>query len=255
MFSSPAQLREIASLIQSFQLLPLSQSTVPGALLERIIAHIKSAEVLNTYDFVDIIHSDAGFGWQVKSTKQATPITWKRAKLDGSEELVEASMKSERACQDLGARIIEHCNAHAQASFDKHGLDEIGYCRLIVRESRATYFERRLCQKLRPAIFAESDYRWRWSRQKSAAKKEQLSALHGFSHASGKKIWAWHGRGENQLHFYGEEEWWPERNDSHSVDFPLPSASQKLNLEEFRDVVSNSSTQSSKNRFSDFFGQ
>lgn len=255
MFSNRAQLREIASLVQSFQLLPLSDTTVPGALLERIIAHVKSAEVLKKYDFVDVVRSHDGFGWQVKSTKQSTPVTWKRAKLDGAEELVEMSLNSDEACQELGSAIIEHCNAHVEDSFEKYDLETIGYCRLVVRDSSATYFERRLCRRSSPVLFDDSEYRWQWSQQKSSAKKEQLSSLHGISRKTGRKIWAWHGRGENQLHFYGEHEWWPEEDDPNAVDFPLPTASQKLNMDEFLEAILDSTLQSSKNRFPDFLGE
>ena len=41
---------------------------------------LRQGEVLGTYDFVDVIKRGSKCGWQVKSTKESTPVTWKRAK-------------------------------------------------------------------------------------------------------------------------------------------------------------------------------
>jgi len=51
--------------------------------MESIFAHVRSANVLNTYDFVDVISTTNQRGWQIKSTKEKPPVTWKRAKLPG----------------------------------------------------------------------------------------------------------------------------------------------------------------------------
>ena len=68
-----------------------------------------------------------------------------------------------------------------------------------------------------------------------SSKKEQLPAFHGVSKKTGKKVFAWHGKGENQLHFSGEKNWWPEVDrppvegvfnysaDNHAIAFKLPS--------------------------------
>lgn len=122
---------------------------------------------------------------------------------------------------------------------DCYALREIGYARLIVFEDRrACYFERLLCTRERPCIFNSADFTWRWSKQRNrAAVKEQLSALHGFHRATGRKWWAWHGLGENQLHFNGEREWWPSASDPHAVMFTLPGPDEKLSFDRLADLL------------------
>lgn len=149
-------------------------------------------------------------GWQVKSTKSLIPLTWKRAKIRNSNALITESEKSAEGCQKLGDAIIDFCNAHAVESLDTYDLNEIGYSRLIMFEDNtAIYFEKLLCSKQNPLIFNKQDYTWKWSTQKLTTKKEQLTALHGVNIKTNKKAFAWHGRGENQLHFSGEFDWWP----------------------------------------------
>ena len=76
-------------------------------------------------------------------------------------------------------------------------------------DNTAIYFERLICTKEKPVIFNRDDYIWRWSTPKKTTKKEQLPALHGIDKKTKRKAFAWHGRGENQLHFSGEKDWWP----------------------------------------------
>ena len=61
-------------------------------------------------------------------------------------------------------------------------------------------------------------------------KKEQLPALQGIHQRTKRKWWAWHGRGENQLHFAGESAWWPDGG-RHSLSFRGPSTEQKLTID------------------------
>jgi hypothetical protein len=93
-FSGPGQLGEIAAALRAYTLLPLSPDTVPGAYLEALIAHVREGQVLKTYDFVDVVHRNSRIGWQVKSTMEKTPVTWKRAKIPNKERLVIESHKS-----------------------------------------------------------------------------------------------------------------------------------------------------------------
>lgn len=131
-------------------------------MVEGVFAYVRGGEVLNTFDFVDVVEREKGFGWQVKSTKSTTPITWKRAKLTNSVERIRESTESEAACQALGDAIIENCNSHVEASFNKYELDRIGYSRLIVgRDGVVTYFEKVLCSKQQPEIFDADDFSWR----------------------------------------------------------------------------------------------
>ena len=236
-FSSVDQLDEIGRILSNLVKLPFVEANIPGSMMESVLSHVRDGAVLNTYDFVDVISLTTRRGWQVKSTKADTPVTWKRAKIPNAVELIEASKESESALQALGDAVIEFCNDHARASLNQYGLDEIGYSRLVLHKTgRATYFERLLCSKNSPNIFDPTDYRWQWSKPKATVKKEQLPALHGIRISTGKKWWAWHGRGENQLHFSGESEWWPDKNNSHQVSFALPSNKERLSVSQLVDL-------------------
>ncbi|MFQ5852698.1 MAG: hypothetical protein ACE5JU_19230 [Candidatus Binatia bacterium] len=231
-FSTPQQLEQIRIILSRYVRLPFSGDTIPGAVMEAVLAHVRGAERLNTYDFVDVVNRDEHCGWQVKSTKVGTPVTWKRAKIPNARALIEASRKSSAGLQRLGDAIIEFCNAHVQRSLEDYGLNEIGYCRLIVHEDgRVTYFEKLLCTRHKPLLFTPEDFVWRWSTPKRTVRKEQLQALHGIHNPTNKKWWAWHGLGENQLHFSGESAWWPGAGDHHTVTFSLPTEAEKVPLE------------------------
>lgn len=74
----------IADQLASFFRLPFATESIPGDFAEALIAEHYGGRVLATYDFVDVICEAEGVGWQVKSTKATTPVTWKRAKIEGS---------------------------------------------------------------------------------------------------------------------------------------------------------------------------
>jgi hypothetical protein len=233
-YSEAVQLGKIRDILSSYVRLPFSGDSIPGAIMEGLLAHVRGGQRLNTYDFVDVVDRQNKVGWQVKSTKAATPVTWKRAKIPNAEELVKDSRNSADGLQALGDAIIHFCNRHAQESLALYRINEIGYSRLILfDDKRVVYFERLLCTRERPQLFDPIDFSWRWSEPKKTKKKEQLSALHGIHRRSGEKWWAWHGLGENQLHFSGEGTWWPKKEDTHSVTFTLPSDSDKLSVEAF----------------------
>lgn len=231
-FSSPKQLDRIRTVLSKYASLPFSTDTIPGAVMEAVLANVRGGEVLRTYDFVDVIRKEDRVGWQVKSTKAATPVTWKRAKIPNAEKLIAQSKNSDKDLQSLGNAIIDFCNQHALASLNDYDLDEIGYARLILHDDgKVTYFERCLCTRKNPRVFNAEEFLWRWSTPKKTTKKEQLQALHGIHRQSKKKWWAWHGLGENQLHFSGEGEWWPSPNDPHIATFRFPSADERVSLE------------------------
>lgn len=238
-FSNKNQLKKISNILTGYLKLPFSGDTIPGALMESVIGSVRNGEVLNTYDFVDVINRELKVGWQVKSTKASTPVTWKRAKIANSLKLIEASRIDEAGLQALGDEIIKFCNEHAAESFSVYGLDEIGFARLIVHaDGNITYFEKILCTKNHPKIFDENDFVWKWSTPKKTTKKEQLQALHGIHKPSNSKWFAWHGLGENQLHFSGEKCWWPSDSER-KVDFSFPD--QRLSqaeLMKFLDQIS-----------------
>ncbi len=238
-FSSPEQLSRLADVLSKYIRLPFSTDTIPGAILEGALAYVRDAEVLKTYDFVDVIKRNSQIGWQVKSTKATTPVTWKRAKIPNQERLVKDSLDSEDARQILGNAIIEFCNEHAEASIKLYNLAEIGYSRLVVfDDGTVLYFEKLLCTRENPQIFNPADFRWQWSTPKRTVRKEQLSALHGVQIESGKKWFAWHGLGENQLHFSGERNWWLSKDDSHAVAFRFPGSDEGIELERFIELLS-----------------
>lgn len=202
--------REVAAIadqLASFFRLPFATESIPGGFAEALIADHYGGEVLATYDFVDVICKSKQIGWQIKSTKATTTVTWKRAKIEGSAELIQHSDLSGDTSV-LGAKIIETCNEHVQDSLNKYDLREIRYARIISSPGRFTYFERPLVNTSNPTLFDRSDFSWEWSKPKRTGAKEQLRALHGFR--GNDKWFAWHGRGENQLHFIGEKNWWPD---------------------------------------------
>lgn len=233
-YSDTAQLAKIRDILCCYTRLPFSGNSIPGSIMEGLLAHIRGGQRLNKYDFVDVIDLKNRVGWQVKSTKAATPVTWKRAKIPNAQKLIRDSKGSARGLQALGDAIIEFCNQHARASLTRYGLDEIGYARLVLHDDgQLVYFEKLLCTSSKPQLFNPADFSWRWSVQKKTKKKEQLSALHGIHQKTGQKWWAWHGLGENQLHFSGEGTWWPAKDGPHSTAFKLPSDSEKLTVEAF----------------------
>lgn len=191
--------------------LPFASDNVPGSYAEDIIANHYGGEKLNNYDFADVISKDMGIGWQVKSTKAETTVTWKRAKVEDSAEWIELSDQGDDdATQMLGNLVLELCNNHARKSLAKYGLSEIRYARIVLDDKRLIYFEKKLIDNKNDQLFDPGSITWRWSTPRKLESKEQLSALHGFS---GQDKWfAWHGRGENQLHFTGERLWWPEND-------------------------------------------
>lgn len=237
-FSSKAELTRLAATVVSHCHLPFAGRGVSGGLLEAALADVRAGKVLETYDYVDVINTEARVGWSVKSTKADTPLTWKRAKIANKAELIELSHSSPEGAQHLGNVILEFCNAHARQSLEKHNLAAIGYARLIIQPGRkAFYFERVLCTTAKPAIFDPRKFKWSWSNQRENQKKESLPALHGTEVSTGKRWWAWHGLGENQLHFTGERAWWPQIGDQQAIAFDLPALTDRLTVDEFNALI------------------
>ena len=247
-YSNKEELEKIAHYLIAYMKIPYFQDdTIPGKIMEKIISMVHSAKQLTTYDYVDVV-LEGKVGWQVKSTKKKSPLTWKRAKLANQAALIKNSENSEKGRQDLGGAIIDFCNTHAKHSLDKYQLDEIGLARLIMfKDNTAIYFEKQLCTKTKPEIFLKEDYIWKWSIEKPAGEKEQLTALHGTNVKTNKKAFAWHGRGENQLHFSGEGSWWPDiqkptkvgeinfSNDGHAIAFKL--STEKVDWDKLTDFL------------------
>ena len=226
--------RETVAALASYLRLPFASDSVPGAFAEAVIAQQYGAEVLRTYDFVDVISVDDRIGWQVKSTKASTPVTWKRAKIPDASALIEASLSdSDSATQALGDAVIAFCNEHAEESLDSYGLDEIRYARIIATDSQLVFFERTLVTKANPVLFNPLEFSWQWSKPKKTKSKEQLPSLHGFG-SDGTKWFAAHLLGENQLHFSGESAWWPtDESDPHFAVFPLNRLRDRISWEQF----------------------
>jgi hypothetical protein len=233
-FSEKPQLETIASILIGYIKVPFALETIPGSFMENILAHVRKGTALNTYDFVDVINTEKRIGWQVKSTKDTTPVTWKRAKIKNADNLIRDSQQSEQGLTALGDAIIDFCNEHAFESIEKYNLTEIYYSRLVICENREVlYFERLLCTKDNPVIFNKNDFYWKWSTQKNTVRKEQLPALHGFKRQTNEKWFAWHGLGENQLHFSGEKNWWPNKTNPHHIRFLFPQPDERLSQDQF----------------------
>ena len=220
---------------RTFLRLPWIEDSIPGSIVENIVSLAYNANVLKTYDFIDLVKQKSKIGWQVKSTKENTPVTWKRAKIPNKEELISKSIDNVDGLQYLGNSIIEFCNDHAQKSIDRYGLDEIRYSRCIVKKDREIlYFERTLATKSSPKVFNEENFYWKWSKPKKTKTKEQLPALHGYRIKDDKKIWAWHGHSENQLHFDGDKEWWNDADNFMSFTLKMP---KKLSWHQFFEIL------------------
>lgn len=239
-YSSKNQLQQIANILTGYLRVPFARNNVPGELVENVIGFVRNGDVLNTYDFVDVINTHEKVGWQVKSTKALTPVTWKRAKIPNSNELIKESERTKEGTQRLGNAIIRFCNENIKRSMEKHSLEEIGFSRLIVHASgKLTYFEKLLCSLEQPEVFYEDDFSWEWPSPKETVIKEQLPALHGWHTPTQKKWFAWHGRGENQLHFSGEKYWWPTTG-ANKIEFNFPET--RLSQEEFMKILSDISS-------------
>ena len=232
-FSSESELSRIAEALAAYARMPLTAKSIPGAWMEAVLAEVRGGEALPTYDFVDVVKREDKIGWQVKSTLRKTPITWKRAKLPNIQPLIDESLKDEDACQELGDAVINFCNEHVAASIDKYELNEIGYSRLIVDAKGATYFEKAIATSDNPKVFLPEEFYWEWSKPKvtRSGGKEQLRSLHGFLRESENRWFAWHGLGENQLHFTGERFWHPPQESDHRISFAI--GREKLSIGEF----------------------
>ena len=233
-FSTKNQLEEISNILTGYIKLPFALETIPGSFMENVLSYVQKGLVLNTYDFVDVINTDKQIGWQVKSTKETTPVTWKRAKIQNSDRMIKLSQQSEQGLLELGNAIIDFCNEHALESIVKYNLTEIYYSRLVVFENQnVLYFEKLLCTKNDPIIFNKSDFFWKWSTPKNTVRKEQLPALHGIKKDTNEKWFAWHGLGENQLHFSGEKNWWPNKTNQYHINFSFPHEDKRLSQDQF----------------------
>jgi len=234
-YSTAEQLATIQQMITNYLRLPFAGDTLPGSLLEAIIGKVHNAEVLKTYDFADVVKRGE-IGWQVKSTKSKTPVTWMRAKIPEKQELIAASQQDTIGKQNLGNAIIAYCNAHVAESLNHYGLEQIGYARLVLfPKGHIMYFERLLLSAEQPVLFQPTDYHWDWSPPKRTKGKEQLPAFVGRLHETGDKHFAWHGLGENQLHFSGESSWWLPEEDGHRIDFSAPTSAQRVDFETIAD--------------------
>lgn len=244
LFSTKAQMERLRDIVCLYSRLPFSTDAIPGGVLEGALATVRDGRRLGKYDFVDVVRSEDRVAWQVKSTAEDTPVTWKRAKIGDRNGLIracdEAKDEEERAeaVAFLGNEVIDFCNKAVERDFDKHPIDEIGYARLVVfGDGRGLYFERRLVTRDAPVLFRREDFSWEWSKERTGGKKEQLSALHGTHRPTGRRWWAWHGRGENQLHFTGERAWWPSQGDgeANAIAFRFPT--RRFSLDELASLL------------------
>ena len=226
-------LNKIESLVQAMLRVPFFQS-LPGAILEEILAHVYNGTRTGTYDFADVVAEESRVGWQVKSTRIDTPVTWKRVKLPDKMSLINASRKSSGGVRELGDAIISYCNRAALESVDKYKLTTLRYARLVDHmNGNLTYFERDL--RIDGMLFNPADFIWAWSKKRKTTKKEQLSAFHGIHKITGQAWFAWHGLGENQLHFKGERHWWPPSESKARRDFFR--LGETLKLDEFASII------------------
>ncbi len=232
LMSSPDQLKQIMAALLGYRRLPYAGNGIPGPYVEAVLAQVRNGEVLPTYDFADVINREDGVGWTIKSAMGTSPLTWKRAKIPNAEGLIKDSRSGNAGLQALGDAIIGFCNQHARESMSRYNLQAIGYSRVCLTSGEIVYFERELISAANDVLFNPSEFKWHWSSPKKTVKKEQLQALHGV-HDSGKKWFACHLLGENQLHFSGEKAWWPDAGSSNLISEPLPDKALRISFDDF----------------------
>lgn len=216
------ELKEISEYLYGYLKMPFSDDFIPGEILEKIIAETKGAERLSTYDFADVIDLDLKLGWQVKSTKESSPLTWKRVNIENASDLINNSLTSESARQILGDKVLESCNNHALKSMENYKLKKIFLSRLIINNNGTiTYYEKQLCSIKDPIIFRKEDFFWSWSKPNNQKGKKSLTFI-GYNKITGLKSFSWYGMGENQLHFNGEKDWWPNKSSNNVIKFKFP---------------------------------
>lgn len=234
--SSKDEMKLVGKVILSYLRLPFSPDSIPGSIMEHVLGHVRDAEVLNTYDFVDVIDQNHNIGWQVKSRKATTPVTWKRAKISNRESLILESESSSEGLDNLGAAIMGVCNDHLTDSISKYDLNRVGYIDLVLHSDKIEYIECEIPKKNLKELFKPSDFKWNWSEERKRGKKDQLPALHGFHVDTGERWWSWHGRGENQLHFVGEKHWLSSM-EVQKREFALPSESDRISIESLLELL------------------
>lgn len=70
-YSTKEQLEKIAHYLIAYMRIPYFQDdTVPGKIMEKIFLLVHDAELLDTYDYVDVCIKNK-VGWQIKSTKDS----------------------------------------------------------------------------------------------------------------------------------------------------------------------------------------
>ena len=57
----------------------------------------------------------------------------------------------------------------------------------------------------------------------------------GFRKSDNLKFWAWHGHGENQLHFSGEKIWWDDPKNIINIKLSPPD---RIDFDEFFEKMS-----------------
>ncbi len=128
---------KIAEKIAIYSYLPFSSGRIPGTYAENIIAEHYNGEQLHTYDFVDVVSNSMSVGWQVKSSRYSTPVTWKRAKISDSAQLIFASDKGDQAALErLGKLVLKSCNDHIERSLNDYNLKEIRYARILLKDNK-----------------------------------------------------------------------------------------------------------------------
>lgn len=169
--STNEEIKLIEKVILGYLRLPFSPNSIPGSIMEHVLGHVRNADVLNTYDFVDVVDRNKNIGWQVKSRKSSTPVTWKRAKITNRESLILDSESSDEGLDKLGAAVMGVCNDHLTESISKYNLTKIGYIDLILHSNKIEYIECEMPQENLRELFKPSDFKWKWSIERKKGKK------------------------------------------------------------------------------------
>lgn len=195
-------LDDLGRYIKAYQSLPFFDGSVPGKILETLVAFAFQGRVLNTLDFVDVVSGKVG--WQVKSIKAGSDVTWKRVTIANPEFLLELSYEEPAF---LGRYLIDICNDHIFDSFVKYGLEDIRYIKAEIHPSNVVLVEKSIVTNDSIVAFDHDDFYWHWTEPKHRNNKELLPSFSGFHKETNSKWFSWNGLGDNQFRFTYEKVW------------------------------------------------
>lgn len=219
---------KIVGFLTTYTRIPfIEENAIPGNIMENAVSIARNGTQLPCYGFIDVINDN--IGWQVKSSRKKSPLTWGQVKAP-------SNLLQSKDAIALGNHLINSINESSIAAMEKFNLETIGYARLIVYpNNHAVYFEKELSNRTNPIIFNPKTYLWSWSNCTRKSNKETKPSLVGINTITGMREFSWHCLSGSQLHFDAEYQWWPKikipkseddvifSSKHHAISFMLPS--------------------------------